>query len=221
MKRVNGGDLLTFVVVNRGKANAVLKEAKECKATSVTIVLGEAMSQNTLLERLGLTERHKEILMIQAGQDGCERLRRLFDGSHHAFKKGKGAVFSVPFRRIHRQEEQEQKQEAPPVSHYCVIIVVDRGRGAAAMKAARAGGATEGFLIHGRGAGVPKDFYVPLVIEPQKDVVMAFATKDEVAGMQKKIFTDLELERIGNGVVFTLPISDPVGLFECSTEDDR
>ena len=59
-------DSLLFVIVNRGKANAILHKAQEHGATGGTIFLGEGTVQSKLLEALGLTEVHKEILMISS-----------------------------------------------------------------------------------------------------------------------------------------------------------
>ena len=59
-------DTIFYTIVNRGKANAVLRKAKECGATGGTILLGEGTIQSKLLDFLGLTEIRKEILMIPA-----------------------------------------------------------------------------------------------------------------------------------------------------------
>ena len=52
-------------------------------------------------------------------------------------------------------------------------------------------------MIHGRGAGIPTNFYFPLVIEPQKDIVMIITTRDKVSTIRERIFSDLELGKPG------------------------
>ncbi|NLP00686.1 MAG: hypothetical protein GX386_10420, partial [Clostridiaceae bacterium] len=107
------------------------------------------------------------------------------------------------------------------ISHYCIITVVDKGRGKECMKSARLAGARGGTLIHGRGAGIPTDFYFPLVIEPQKDIVMIITTKDKVSTIRERIFSDLELGKAGHGILFTLPISRTSGLAENRSGDSK
>ena len=59
-------ETLFFTIVNRGKANAVLRKAKECGATGGTILLGEGTVQSKLLDIMGMTETRNEILIIPA-----------------------------------------------------------------------------------------------------------------------------------------------------------
>jgi nitrogen regulatory protein PII len=99
------------------------------------------------------------------------------------------------------------------------MTIVDKGRSKACIKAARAGGAKGGTLVRGRGAGVPMDFYYPLVIEPQKDIVLVVSTKEKAASIEERIFTDLELGKPGNGILFTLPVTQATGLYESRSEE--
>lgn len=210
------------MIVNRGKGNAVLREAEGCGVTAATIFLGESMGQNTVLERLGLVGLHREVLMIQTGEALCSQLYEALEGPNAPFKPGKGIVFSVPFKRWQpagTQSDAETDQGDAHSTHYCIVTIVDRGRGDACIAAARAAGAKDAILVRGRGAGVPKDFYVPLVIEPQKDIVMILTAKENAPVIQKKIFTDLELDRAGHGILFTLPVMEPRGLYAAESAE--
>jgi len=221
---VIGIDTLFFAVVSRGEANAVLRKAQECGATGGTIFLGEGTVQSKLLELLGLTEIHKEILMISSSYELCDQLHEILSEEFMFYKRNKGMAFSIPFKRWKMQAAgQEQKSSPKDVgfSHFCIMTIVDKGRGKACIKAARAAGAKGGTLVHGRGAGIPTDFYFPLIIEPQKDIVMIISTKDKAPLIRERIFSDLELEKVGNGIIFTLPVSRVSGLFENMSEEGK
>ena len=86
------------------------------------------------------------------------------------------------------------------------------------MNAARAAGARGGTLIHGRGAGVPTDFYYPLLIEPQKETVLIISPKDQAPSIREKIYSDLELNKPGQGIIFTLPVGRTVASLKRSEE---
>ncbi|MGI5838113.1 MAG: P-II family nitrogen regulator [bacterium] len=208
---------LLFVVVSRGQANAVLRKARECGATGGTIVLGEGTVQNMLLEKLGLTEVHKEILLIPTSEEICAKLHATLSETFQLSRRNRGIAFSVPFRRwlppASRQEVKlSGREDNYPYS--CIVTIVDKGRSKKCLKAARAAGARGGTLIHGHGAGVPTDFYFPLVIEPQKDMVLIVTAKEKAPPIREKIFFDLELAKPGNGIIFILPVSRASGIVE-------
>jgi hypothetical protein len=217
-------DTLFFTVVNRGKANAVLRKAKECGAAGGTILLGEGTVQSKLLEMLGMAETRKEILMIPASGDLDARLHEALSEAFIFSKRNRGIAFSVPFKRWTLEDSDQEHNislDDDRFTHCCVFTIVDKGRSNDCIKAARAAGARGGTLIHGHGAGVPSDSYYPLVIEPKKDTVMVITSKDKAAGVRERIFSDLELDKPGNGIIFTLPVGRTSGLIENRSEERK
>lgn len=216
---------LFFTVVNRGKANAVLRKAQECGARGGTIFFGEGTIQSKLLEKMGLTETRKEILMISASDELSDKLHQIVRETFMLSKRYTGIAFSIPFKRRElrttdrKQGAQTEKNISP--LYFCIMTIVDKGRGKDCIKAARAAGAKGATLIHGHGAGIPADFYFPLVIEPQKDIVMIITQKDRVDSIRERITSDLELERVGKGIIFVLPVVKTSGLFENRSEESR
>jgi len=101
------------------------------------------------------------------------------------------------------------------------MTIVDKGKSRNCIKAARAAGAKGGTMIHGHGAGIPTDYYFPLVIEPRKDIVFIVTPKDKMIPIREKIFTDLELEKPGNGILFVLPVTRTSGLLENRSEEQK
>ena len=214
-------DTLFFIITRRGGPNAVLKKAQECGATGGTIFFGEDIVQSRLLEIFGQNVIHKEILVISSSDKLCEQLHETLNREFISGKRNKGKAFSIPFKHWQLQATKQEQNNSPKkqtkdvsFSHFCIVTIVDKGRGKACIKAARAAGARNGTLIHGRGAGIPANFCFPLVIEPQKDIVMITSTKDTVAQIKTKIFYDLELGKTGNGIIFTLPVSRISGFSE-------
>ncbi|NLC44205.1 MAG: P-II family nitrogen regulator [Clostridiales bacterium] len=216
-------ETLFFTIVSRGKANAVLEKAEECGASGGTIFLGEGTVQSKLLEGLGLTETPKEILMISASEELSECLHENLSETFLYSKRNHGIAFTIPFKR-HKLKNTKQETVAgettskePNFQYDCIITIVDKGRSRDCVKAARAAGARGGTLIHGHGAGIPTDFYYPLVIEPQKDIVLHITPKDKSDAIRERIISDLELGKTGNGIIFTLPVNRTSGLYEDRT----
>ncbi|HPY56046.1 MAG TPA: hypothetical protein PK656_03440, partial [Sedimentibacter sp.] len=111
------------------------------------------------------------------------------------------------------EEKREIHREFNP-SHYCIMTIVDKGKSKDCIKSAKAAGARGGTIMHGHGAGVPMDYYFPLIIEPQKDIVMVLTPKDNLTAIMDKIIADLELYKEGKGVIFALPVIKISGLIE-------
>lgn len=210
-------ETLFFTIVNRGKANAVLRKAKECGATGGTILLGEGTVQSKLLDIMGMTETRKEILIIPASGELDATLHEILSDTFKFSKRNKGIAFSVPFRRWTldaSEQEHNISLDDDRFSHCCLFTIVDKGRSKDCITSARVAGARGGTVIRGHGAGVPADSYFPLAIEPQKDTVLVITRKDKAAAIRERIFSDLELDKPGNGIIFTLPVSNTSGLVE-------
>jgi nitrogen regulatory protein PII len=217
-------DTLFFTIVNRGKANAVLRKAKDCGATGGTIFLGEGTIQSKLLEKIGVNEIHKEILMISASNELNDKLHEALSETFTFTKRNKGIAFSIPFKRWTLEDDKRKPKAVLDDDKYsscCIFTIVDKGRSRDCITAARAAGARGGTVVHGHGAGVPTDYYFPLVIEPRKDTVMIVTSKDKAASVRERIFSDLELDKPGNGIIFTLPVGRTSGLFENRTEERK
>ena len=205
-------------MVNRGKANEVLNKAQECGATGGTIFLGEGTVQsNKLLDILGLNKAHREILMIATTEEICCDLQEKLSEHFMFSKRNKGIAFSIPFVRWKLKSNEDEKREIHRnfnPSHFCIMTILDKGKSKDCINAAKAAGARGGTIMHGHGAGVPTDYYFPLIIEPQKDLVMILTGKDSVAAIKDRIIKDLKLYKEGNGVIFVLPVVKMSGLLE-------
>ncbi len=216
-------DSIFFTIVRRGKANAILRKARECGAEGGTIFLGEGMVQSNLLTKMGLNATHKELLMIPASEELCDRLHDVISGVFRFSERNKGIAFSIPFKRWQLRDTGPEIKltEEFNFQYFCIIVIVDKGRSKDCIKVARSAGAKGGTLIHGRGAGIPADFYFPLVIEPQKDIIIIISEKDKTAAIRERISSELDLKKIGNGIIFILPASRTNGLYENRQKERR
>lgn len=217
-------ETLFFAVVNRDKANTVMNKAEECGASSGNILLAEGTVQSRILEKLGITESHKALLMIPASLDLSNELHDFLGEIFKLSKRNKGITFSIPFQRCLLNADYDIPYGLSNDFDYtnsCIITIVDKGRGKDCIKAARSAGARGGTLIHAHGAGIPTEFLYPLIIEPQKDLILIVSPKDKAASIRNRISSDLELDRTGNGFIFSLPVIRTGGLFEDRSDERK
>ncbi|MBO6134304.1 MAG: P-II family nitrogen regulator [Lachnospiraceae bacterium] len=94
-----------------------------------------------------------------------------------------------------------------------IFCIVNAGFSGEVMDAAREMGATGGTIIHARGtANKNAEETFKITISPEKDLVMLAVHKDIKDKVMKAIYDKVGLGTNGNGVAFSLPISDEVGI---------
>lgn len=94
-----------------------------------------------------------------------------------------------------------------------IVCVVNAGFSDAVMSAARACGARGGTVLGARGtANKEAETFFKISIQPEKEVVMIVVPakiKDEIL---HAIYREVGLATPGQGIAFTLPVEDAVGL---------
>ncbi len=203
--------ILFFVIVDRGKGNAVLHQLEILGGSGGTIFYGEGTNPAKQVKHTDVLPIRKEIVMVAADESLQGELHKLVQESFAIERKGRGIAFSIPFAAWGTPAK---KRTLRKVGHHCIMTIVDRGKGGECIKVARLAGARGGTLIHGHGAGVPVNYYFPLAIEPQKDLVMILATSPEMIPIREAISTTMELEKPGNGFLFVLPVTQISGILK-------
>lgn len=94
-----------------------------------------------------------------------------------------------------------------------IFCIVNAGFSGEVMDVARAVGATGGTIIHARGTANKKaEETFKISVSPEKDLVLLAVHKDIKDAVLKAIYKEAGLGTDGNGVAFSLPISDAVGI---------
>ena len=94
-----------------------------------------------------------------------------------------------------------------------IIALVNTGFTELVMDAARSVGAHGGTVVHARGTGnkeMEKRFGI--VITPDKEMVLILANKKVADKILMAIYDKAGLQTKGQGIAFTLPVEDVVGL---------
>ena len=84
------------------------------------------------------------------------------------------------------------------------------------MNAAKKAGASGGTLIRGRSLYQKKSKrqFLGFSIEPEKDVVLIVADNKIKNDIMNAIVKETGLKTKGGGIIFSLPISEAIGLYE-------
>jgi hypothetical protein len=205
-----------YIILDRGKANGLMQRAREIGVRQGTIFLGEGTMSSPILEFFGINRTQKEVVLVAAPEQTAQQLYQMLREQFHMHRRYHGIAFSVPYRRYDPQAAEEGELPGRDLNapYVCIMTVLERGLGAECMKLARAAGARGGTIVHAHGAGVPQGVVFPLNIEPQKDILMIVTRRGQAPAIRRAIYEGMRLERRGAGIIFALPVTRTLGLYE-------
>lgn len=99
-------------------------------------------------------------------------------------------------------------------SNYEVVFcVVNGGFSEAVMDSARAAGARGGTVLTATGTANPQsEKFYGITIRPNKEIVMILVDRAIKEDVLHNLYRDVGLQTAGQGIAFTMPVSQVVGL---------
>lgn len=98
-------------------------------------------------------------------------------------------------------------------SYEMVFAIVNTGYSEEVMEAVKACGATGGTVINARGtANLEAEKFFGLSISSEKEIVMIIVDKKIKEDVLKAIYEKVGLSSPGQGIAFSLPVDEAVGL---------
>ena len=92
------------------------------------------------------------------------------------------------------------------------VCIINDGFSDLVMFAAKEAGARGGTIFHGKGTGnSDMEKFFGISITPEKEIVFIVANSDEKDAIVSAIYKNAGLDTRGQGIIFTLPVSDFVG----------
>ena len=100
-----------------------------------------------------------------------------------------------------------------------VLCIINAGFSEAAMDAAKEAGARGGTVIHARGtANREAEQFFNITIQPDKEVVMILVPSEIKDAVLHALYQGAGLKTAGQGIAFSLPVDDVVGLTTNTTK---
>ncbi|MBO5852160.1 MAG: P-II family nitrogen regulator [Clostridia bacterium] len=95
----------------------------------------------------------------------------------------------------------------------CILAIVNDGFSELTMETAKACGAKGGTILEARGTA-PKEAekFFNVSIQPEKEIVMILVKADLVDAILKGLYSAIGTSTKAQGIVFTLPVDEVVGL---------
>ncbi len=95
----------------------------------------------------------------------------------------------------------------------CIVTIVERGRADAVVEQAKVAGASGATIMYGRGTGETEaKKFLNINIESSKEIIIILTGEEQYRAIMDAIIEAGDIKEAGTGVVFSLPISELVGL---------
>ena len=103
-----------------------------------------------------------------------------------------------------------------------VLCIVNSGFSEEVMEAARSCGATGGTVFNARGTAREEALEkYGIAITPEKEIVMILVDKEIKEDILHALYKKVGLNTPGNGIAFSLPVDEVVGLSKKSKKEDN
>ena len=94
-----------------------------------------------------------------------------------------------------------------------IVTIVRKGWGSTVLEASVNAGARGGTVLIGRGAGInEREKLFGMSIEPEKEILLSVVTSDRVDAILEAIVRAGELDDVGRGIAFVVPVDKLVGV---------
>ena len=97
----------------------------------------------------------------------------------------------------------------------CILCIVNAGFSENVMDAAKAAGARGGTVLHARGTGAKEaETFFGITVQEEKEMVMILVPAEIKADVLHTLYHAVGLNTPGQGIAFSLPVDEVVGIGE-------
>ncbi|MCL1918895.1 MAG: P-II family nitrogen regulator [Peptococcaceae bacterium] len=185
---------------------------------------GKGTAKDEMINYLGLGDSEKVVLFSTMNRAKSKKVLEYL--SHNLKKPGTGIAFTIPIDAvcglsslgylggISMTEEEHVKMESSKVKHELIMVIVNRGHVNTVMNAAHEAGVSGGTALHAVGMGSENkdEKFFGISIGTEKDVVMIVVESGMKQNVMKAILAEAGRNPKTNCVLFSMPVSDVVGI---------
>ena len=229
---------LLLTIVDRGKGDSVAKLLSREGVMIQHIALGTGTANTGIMALLGLKDTAKDVVCSFVRSDAAPGAMRRLSHALEIDLPGRGIAFTLPVGSVGGsqtmrylmgadapEDSQEESKAMETIQqdqprHDLIIAIVNRGFTDLVMDAALPAGARGGTVVHARGAGAEEaSRFFGITIQPEKEMVLILADHDKKIPIMQAVARGAGLNSEGHGLVFSLPVTDVMGVARMMRED--
>lgn len=213
---------LFVYIVNHKNGARVAKLASRYGISDAAVFMGHGTIDSSMLQFIGVSDIRKElVLCVSKDQEGQTVMEKIIK-DQRLDKPKNGIAFTLPIRTIrsaYRIEPLLEEDQDPMINYEAIFTIVDQGKGQKVIDTAKAAGAFGATLINGKGSGI-KEEKLPftMTVEPLKEIILILSQHCHTDDIVLAVSKELDLEKPGHGILFTVDVTRTVGLYEGECE---
>ena len=188
------------------------------------VSLGYGTAKDDILDMLGLVRSEKAVGMTVVTGAGWEEAKWYFRKKMYIDVPDTGISFIIPMSSIGGKRElafltagqnyrKGEESVMKDTTMELLVVVSNQGHNDLVMDAARGAGAYGGTVIHARGTGMNQaELFFGVSLAPEKDLTFIVTKKNQRNAIMSAIMKDAGMETPAQSIVFSLPVTDAVGL---------
>ncbi len=217
------------VIVNDGQASSIGKMILAAGASFFLSMHGKGTASSDFYEVFGFGNQDKRAFFACLPSDVYRSLRNELAKRFAVSNYAKGIAFATNIesfvgvaayryaanlRYLEPKKERPEEDKAMNDEKYaCIYAIVNDGYTDIVMEAAKKAGARGGTILTAHGTG-NKDIerFFGIAITPEKEMVLILVREEIKNAVMEAIYRDAGISTKGQGIVFSTPISDALGL---------
>ena len=224
---------MVITITDRERTETAINLFRENNVFTTDIVLGQGTASREMLDYLYLNPSEKAIVFGVVTGAGLLPLLKAFNRKMFIDVPGNGIVAVVPLNTIggrrsleymldgqavdttQRSQEEAERMERMSVKtdHELIFVIANEGYSDLIMDAARGAGAAGGTVIKAKGTGAEyTEKFFGFSIASEKEIHLLVTPAQGRNNIMKAIMEKAGLESKAQSIVFSLPVSHPLGL---------
>lgn len=225
---------MIITISDRENEEKVIDIFRENNVYTTDVVLGTGTAPMEILDYLYLSPNEKAVVLGVVTEAGLLPLLRSLRKKMYMDRAGSGIVAAVPLNSIGGRRSLEyildgqtlkgaprkntdvpesEEKMAINTDYELIFVVANEGYSDLIMEAARQGGAGGGTVIKAKGTGAEytKKFFGFSIAE-EKEIHLLVTEAGSRDSIMKSIMADAGLDSKAQSIVFSLPVSNVIGL---------
>ena len=217
---------LVMAITDRDKTETVIEIFRECNVFTTDVVLGTGTAPTEILNYLYLSPNEKAVVLGVVTNAGLTPLLKAFKKKLYIDIPGNGIVATVPLNSIGDKRSLEyildgqtlgsgekENNMSIKTDHELIFVIANEGYSDMIMDAARAAGAGGGTVIKAKGTGAEysKKFF-GFSIATEKEIHLLVTPAQGRNAIMKAIMENAGLDSKAQAIVFSMPVSNAIGL---------
>ncbi len=188
------------------------------------VSLGYGTAKDDILDMLGLVRSEKAVGMTVVTGAGWEEAKWYLRKKMYIDVPDTGISFIIPMSSIGGKRElafltagqnyrKGEESVMKDTTMELLVVVSNQGHNDLVMDAARGAGAYGGTVIHARGTGMNQaELFFGVSLASEKDLTFIVTKKSQRNAIMSAIMKEAGMETPAQSIVFSLPVTDAVGL---------